>query len=263
MTTIAAFEWLWEGNNLRFILEGFLINLQIAVVAIVISLIVGLGLALARLSANRIASVAAGVWVDVFRNLPLLLLILFLFLWIPQSARNTWEELMPGWMPEAWQSGLMLAGLSGLVLYNSAVLAEIMRAGILSLPRGQREAAQALGLTYRQAMRHVILPQGLRRMVPATVSQLITLTKDTTLVSIIAIVEVMRRARTVTATSGNPFTGGGVEAPILEVFLFVGLLFIIVNYSLSRLSRRLEIREKKRSGSKPDVKVRGLEEQVA
>ena len=62
----------------------------------------------------------------------------------------------------------------------------------------------------------------------------------------------MRRARTVTATSGNPFTGGGVEAPILEVFLFVGLLFIIVNYSLSRLSRRLEIREKKRTGSKPE-----------
>jgi His/Glu/Gln/Arg/opine family amino acid ABC transporter permease subunit len=263
MTAFAAFEWLGEGNNLRFILEGFLINLQIAVVAIVISLIVGLGLALARLSANRIASVAAGVWVDVFRNLPLLLLILFLFLWIPQSARNTWESVMPGWMPEAWQSGLMLAGLSGLVLYNSAVLAEIMRAGILSLPRGQREAAQALGLTYRQAMRHVILPQGLRRMVPATVSQLITLTKDTTLVSIIAIVEVMRRARTVTATSGNPFTGGGVEAPILEVFLFVGLLFIIFNYGLSRLSRRLEIRETGRTGSKPDVKVRGVEGQVA
>ena len=103
---------------------------------------------------------------------------------------------MPSWMPEAWQSGLMLAGLSGLVLYNSAVLAEIMRAGIVSLPRGQSEAAQALGLNYRQAMRHVVLPQGLRRMVPATVSQLITLTKDTTLVSIIAIVEVMRRART-------------------------------------------------------------------
>ena len=83
------------------------------------------------------------------------------------------------------------------------------------------------------------------------------------LVSIIAIVEVMRRARTVTATSGNPFTGGGTEAPILEVFLFVGLLFIIFNYALSRLSRRLEIREKERTGSKPDIEVRGLEEQVA
>ena len=160
---------------------------------------------------------------------------------------------MPSWAPEAFQSGLVLGALLGLVLYNSAVLAEIMRAGIQSLPRGQSEAAQALGLNYRQAMRHVILPQGLRRMVPATVSQLITLTKDTTLVSIIAIVEVMRRARTVTATSGNPFTGGGTEAPILEVFLFVGLLFIIFNYALSRLSRRLEIREKERTGSKPEA----------
>ena len=263
MTFPAFFDWLGAGNNLRFILEGFLINLQIALVAIVLSLIAGLALALLRLSRNRVASVIAGAWVDLFRNLPLLLLILFLFLWIPQSARNAWEGAIPGWAPEAWQSGLMLAGLSGLVLYNSAVLAEIMRAGILSLPRGQAEAAQALGLNYRQAMRRVILPQGLRRMVPATVSQLITLNKDTTLVSIIAITEVMRRARTVTATSGNPFTGGGVEAPILEVFLFVGLLFIIVNFSLSRLSKRLEVRERARTGAAPKPKVRGLEEQVA
>jgi putative glutamine transport system permease protein len=263
MTTFGAFEWVTTGNNLRFILEGFLINLQIAAVAIVLSLTVGLALALLRLSRMQAVSVAAGAWVDVFRNLPLLLLILFLFLWIPQSARDAWESAVPGWAPDAWQSGLMLAGLAGLVLYNSAVLAEIMRAGILSLPRGQREAAQALGMSYRQSMRHVILPQGLRRMVPATVSQLITLNKDTTLVSIIAITEVMRRARTVTATSGNPFTGGGVEAPILEVFVFVGLLFVIVNFALSRLSRRLEIRERSRVGPAPKPKVRGLEEQVA
>ena len=78
------------------------------------------------------------------------------------------------------------------MLYNSAVIAEIMRAGILSLDRGQREAAAALGMSYRQQMRYVVLPQGLRRMVPATVSQLITLNKDTTLVSIIAIQEVVR-----------------------------------------------------------------------
>ena len=263
MTLATAFEWLNSGNNLSFILEGFLINLEIAVVAIVFSLVAGLALALLRLSRNRLASTAAGLWVDLFRNLPLLLLILFLFLWIPQGWRGAWESAMPGWAPDAFQSGLMLAGLSGLVLYNSAVLAEIMRAGILSLPRGQAEAASALGLSYRQSMRHVVLPQGLRRMVPATVSQLITLNKDTTLVSIIAITEVMRRARTVTATSGNPFTGGGVDAPILEVFIFVGLLFIAVNFALSRLSRRLEIRESRRSGSVPKPQVRGLEEQVA
>jgi aspartate/glutamate/glutamine transport system permease protein len=263
MTFATLFEWLGSGNNLRFILEGFLVNLQIAVVAMVLSLLCGLALALLRLSRAPGVPLLTGLWVDLFRNLPLLLLILFLFLWIPQSWRETWEDLMPGWMPEAWQSGLMLAGLGGLVLYNSAVLAEIMRAGILSLPRGQGEAASALGLNYRKRMRHVILPQGLRRMVPATVSQLITLNKDTTLVSIIAIVEVMRRARTVTATSGNPFTGGGVDAPILEVFIFVGVLFIIVNYSLSRLSRRLEVREERKTAGKEKVKVEGVEELVA
>jgi His/Glu/Gln/Arg/opine family amino acid ABC transporter permease subunit len=256
-------DWLTTGNNVRFILEGFLINLQIALVSMVFALILGLALALLRLSRMRAVSVLAGTWIDVFRNLPLIFLILYFALGIPGSWKDAWEDAMPSWAPAAFESGLVLGALLALVLYNSAVLAEIMRAGILSLPRGQREAAQALGLTYRQAMRHVILPQGLRRMVPATVSQLITLTKDTTLVSIIAIVEVMRRARTVTATSGNPFTGGGVEAPILEVFLFVGLLFIIFNYGLSRLSRRLEIRETGRTGSKPDVKVRGVEGQVA
>ena len=261
--TTAVFEWLGSSRNLEFILEGFAINLEIAVVAIVLSLTVGLALALLRLSRNRLVAAVAGAWVDLFRNLPLLLLILFLFLWIPESWRQNWESVIPGWAPEAFQSGLMLAGLSGLVLYNSAVLAEIMRAGILSLPRGQSEAASALGMSYRQRMRHVVLPQGLRRMVPATVSQLITLNKDTTLVSIIAITEVMRRARTVTATSGNPFVGGGVDAPILEVFLFVGLLFIIVNFALSRLSRRLEVRERKRTGTEVKAKVRGLEEQVA
>jgi aspartate/glutamate/glutamine transport system permease protein len=263
MTFATVFEWLGSGNNLRFILEGFLINLEIALVAIVLSLLVGLALALLRLSRTPGVPLITGIWVDVFRNLPLLLLILFLFLWIPQSWRETWEDVMPGWMPEAWQSGLMLAGLGGLVLYNSAVLAEIMRAGILSLPRGQGEAASALGMSYRQRMRHVILPQGLRRMVPATVSQLITLTKDTTLVSIIAIVEVMRRARTVTATSGNPFTGGGIDAPILEVFVFVGLLFIIVNFSLSRVSRRLEVRTRRTAGTTEKPKVEGVEDLVA
>ena len=152
---------------------------------------------------------------------------------------------MPAWAPEAFQSGLVLGALLGLVLYNCAVLAEIMRAGILSLPRGQGEAAAALGMTYRQAMRHVILPQGLRRMVPATVSQLITLNKDTTLVSIIAITEVMRRGRIVTSSSFF----ADVQAPILQVFIFIGVLFVLVNHALSRLSRRLEIRERKITGT--------------
>jgi His/Glu/Gln/Arg/opine family amino acid ABC transporter permease subunit len=251
-------EWLITGNNLRFILEGFAVNLQVAAIAMVFSLLFGLLLALARISRLPIVSVPAGIWVDVWRNLPLIFIILYLALAMPESWRDAYESNVPGFLPEALESGRVLAALLALVLYNSAVLAEIMRSGILSLERGQSEAAAALGLTYRQSMRFVILPQGLRRMVPATVSQLITLNKDTTLVSIIAIQEVMRHGRIV--TSSGFF--GGVQAPILQVFVFVGLLFIAVNLTLSRLSRRLEIRERERTGTTVQ-RVSGLEDQVA
>ena len=251
-------EWLVTGNNFRFLLEGFWINLQIAAVAMVISLALGLTLALLRISKARPVSVTAGIWIDVWRNLPVILVILYVWIVMPDSWARTYEDLVPGFFSEALQSGLVLAALIGLVLYNSAVLAEIMRSGILSLDRGQSDAAYSLGLNYFQAMRRVILPQGLRRMVPATVSQLITLNKDTTLVSIIAIQEVMRHGRIVTGF--NFF--GGVQAPILQVFLFIGLLFIAVNLALSRLSRRLELRERRRSGTtiRP---VAGAEDQTA
>jgi His/Glu/Gln/Arg/opine family amino acid ABC transporter permease subunit len=251
-------RWIVSGNNLTFLLKGFLVNLEIAVIAMLLSLAVGLLLALGRVSKSPAIKIPVGVWIDVWRNVPLILLILYMFLALPESARDAWEAIVPRFFPEALRSGTVLAALLGLVLYNSAVIAEIFRAGIQSLERGQGEAAAALGMTRWKAMRLVILPQGLRRMVPATVSQLITLNKDTTLVSIIAIQEVMRHARIV--TSFGFF--GGVQAPVLQVFIVVGLMFIVVNLLLSRLSRRLEIRERKRTGTKV-APVTGLEDQVA
>jgi His/Glu/Gln/Arg/opine family amino acid ABC transporter permease subunit len=250
-------EWVTTGNNLRFILEGFLINLEVAAIAMVLSLIVGLALALLRLSRIKAVGVIAGVWVDVWRNLPLIFILLYLLLTMPNSWQEAYADAVPSWFPEGLQSGAVLAAVTGLVVYNSAVLAEIMRAGILSLDRGQAEAARALGMSYGQAMRHVVLPQGLRRMVPATVSQLITLNKDTTLIYILTIQEVVRHGRIVTGF--NFF--GGVQAPVLQVFMFIGVLFIIVNLTLSRLSRRLEIRERKRTAAvRP---VREVAEQAA
>src|ERR671918_1424549 len=253
-------EWVTSGNNLRFLLEGFAINLEIAAIAIVLSLIFGLLLALGRLSRLRPLSVAAGVWVDVWRNLPLIFIMLYAFLAAPESWARAWEDNAPGFLPAALQSGRVFAGILALVLYNSAVIAEIMRAGILSLDRGQGEAAASLGLTYPKQLRYVILPQGLRRMVPATVSQLITLNKDNTLVSIIAIQEVMRHGRTL--SSGFTAFVGGVQAPVLQVFIFIGVLFVITNFTLSRLSRRLEIRERKRTGGTAGPVI-GLEDQTA
>ena len=255
-------RWLFTGNNFRFLLSGFWINIQIALVAMVMSLCFGLVLTLLRLSKQRIVSGAAGVWIDVWRNLPLIFIILYLALAIPEPWRDAYQQAVPAWFPTAFQSPFFLAAAVGLTLYNSAVLAEIMRAGIVSLERGQGEAAASIGLRHWQAMRLVVLPQGLRRMVPATVSQLITLNKDTTLVSIIGIQEVMRHARIVISTSGSPFVGTGVDAPLLQVFLTVGVMFVGVNLLLSRLSRRLELRERRRTGV-PAVKVAGLEDQVS
>jgi His/Glu/Gln/Arg/opine family amino acid ABC transporter permease subunit len=254
-------EWLTTGNNLRFLLEGFLVNLEIAAIAIVFSLAVGLLLALARLAKLKPLSIAAGVWIDVWRNLPLIFIILYLALALPAPWKDFYESNVPGFFPEALQSGRVFAGILGLVLYNSAVIAEIMRAGILSLDRGQGEAAASLGLTYPQQLRYVILPQGLRRMVPATVSQLITLNKDTTLVSIIAIQEVMRHGR-ILSSGLAVFTGEDVQAPLLQVFVFIGALFVVTNYALSRVSRRLEVRERKRTGGTAGPVI-GLEDQTA
>jgi putative glutamine transport system permease protein len=251
-------EWVTTGNNFRFLVEGFLVNLEIAAIGIVFSLIFGLLLALMRISKLPLVSIPAGIWVDVWRNLPLIFIILYLALVLPSSWRQAYGDNVPAFFPEALQNELVLGALLGLILYNSAVLCEIMRSGILSLDRGQREAAASLGLTYVQQMRFVILPQGLRRMVPATVSQLITLNKDTTLVSIIAIQEVVRHGSSV--TSANFF--GGVQAPILQVFILIGAFFVDVNFPLSRLSRRLEFRERKRTGTKLR-RVAGLEDQVA
>ncbi len=251
-------EWLVTANNARFIFEGFLVNLQLALIAMVFALAVGLALALARISRSPVLRFVAATWIDVWRNLPLIFIILYLALALPESWRDAYENNAPQLLPDVLQTGRVFAALLALVLYNSAVLAEIMRAGIQSLDRGQGEAAAALGLSYRQRMRFVILPQGLRRMVPATVSQLITLNKDTTLVSIIAIQEVMRHGRIVTGF--NFF--GGVQAPVLQVFIFIGLLFVATNLALSRLSRRLEIRERARTGTTVEP-IGGLEDQVA
>ena len=168
-------KWLFSGNNFWFLLRGFWINIQIAFVAMVLSLTIGLVLALLRVSTRRVMSRVAGLWVAVWRNLPLIFTILYFFLVMPESWRDAYERWVPEWFPTAFQTPFFLAAVIGLTLYNSAVLAEIMRAGIVSLERGQGEAAASIGLRHWQAMRLVVLPQGLRRMVPATVSQLIAL----------------------------------------------------------------------------------------
>jgi glutamate transport system permease protein len=138
------------------------------------------------------------------------------------------------------------------VLYNSAVLAEIFRAGILSLDRGQTEAAEAIGLGYWQTMGLVLIPQAVRRMVPAIVSQLVTLLKDTSLGFVVPYEELLRRGNILGQFSRN----------VLQSLFVVALIYLVVNLILSRIARRLEVRQRRRYGAGA-IRVAGNEELAA
>ncbi len=153
-------KWLGAGRNLRFLIEGFLVNIEIALIAMLLALMLGLVLALLRISKKRSISLPTSIWIDIWRNLPLLLIMFYLFLALPKGLKSGFEDIVPQFLPEAFHTSAILAAIGGLTLYNSAVIAEIMRAGIQSLERGQGEAAASLGLSYRKALRLVILPQG-------------------------------------------------------------------------------------------------------
>ena len=232
-------EWeLWEPLTqwaiVKFLLLGLVATLRVAAVSMVLVLVVGGLMALGRLARNPPVRWLAGIYVEFFRAVPLLLLIYFSARGLPRLD----VDLSAFWY-------LVL----GLVAYNSAVLAEIFRAGILSLDRGQTEAAYAIGLSYWQAMLFVVIPQAVRRMVPAIVSQLVTLLKDTSFGFVLPFEELLRRGEITGEFGRNP----------LQVFVFVALVYVVVNGSLSQVARRLEVRQRRRYHAAP-IEVTGVEE---
>ena len=131
----------------------------------------------------------------------------------------------------------------GLVLYNSAMLAEVFRAGILSLDKGQSEAAYSLGMTYWQAMAVVVIPQAARRMLPSVVSQLVALLKDTALGYVVTYEELLRRAR----------IGGEYYHNSLQMLVVAATMYFVINYMLSRFARWLESRQRRKLRAAPQV----------
>ena len=206
-----------------FLVEGLLISLQIAVISMAISLIVGVLTAVGRLSSLAPVRWPCAVYIEGFRATPLLLMMFFVFF---GSARA------------GIALGPITAAIIALTLYNGAVVAEIVRAGILSISAGILEATRSLGLSHLQSMRYVAVPMALRRMAPGVVSQLITLFKDTSLASVLSVLELSRRARVIydTPTYGNP----------LEVLTVVSILYFLPSYALSLLAQRLEIGPERR-----------------
>jgi glutamate transport system permease protein len=214
-----------RGDLLELLGRGLVATLRAALVAMVLAMAVGGLLAVARLSRQRWLAVPAGAWVELFRGLPLLLVILFLFLGLPAAGVT---------ISTFW------ALVGGLTLYNSAVIGEIFRAGVLSLPKGQTEAAYAIGLRRGQTLRLILIPQAVRRMLPALISQLVTLLKDTSLGFVIAYAELLRTGRNAVEFLGGPYS--------IPVYTAIAALYIAVNASLSFLARWLDHRTRSQLG---------------
>ncbi|HUG55453.1 MAG TPA: amino acid ABC transporter permease [Candidatus Limnocylindrales bacterium] len=206
-----------------FFKDGLVETLTLSLASIVLSFGVALVFALGRLSSRWYLRLPSIAYIEMVRALPVLLLIVYFGI----KGSALFQPIFgPDFdLPRFW------AGVLGLSMYTSAVLAEIIRAGILSLPRGQREAAAALGLSYPRTLRFVILPQALRLMVPAMMSQLTTIIKDTSLVGTIGVFELLRQGRTIYTQFFNP----------IEVLLIVALIYFVVCFTLSQLSRRFEV----------------------
>lgn len=216
---------LTNPDLVEFLAKGLWANVKAALVAMALALVFGAVFALGRLSRNPLVRHPAAAVVEFFRALPQLLLILGAAIVMPRYGLelDTFVYL-----------------IVGLTLYQGSVLAEIFRAGILSLDRGQSEAACSVGLTYRQVMALVVIPQAVRRMLPSIVSQLVTLFKDTSLGFVIGYEEMLRRGKFATVEFGES---------LLQIYLLVAVVFIAVNIALSRLARWLEGRQQRKYGA--------------
>lgn len=244
-------EWeLWkpfftEGDVwTTWLLPGLYDTITMAVVAMLIALPLGAALGIGRLSDHAWIRVPAAGVVEFFRAIPVLVLIIF-----ANQAYAEWSDLDPDQRP-------MYAVVTGLVLYNASVLAEIVRAGVLALPRGQADAAQAIGMRKGQVMRSVLLPQAVTAMLPAIVSQLVVIVKDTALGgALLRTTDLMGVSSTITANYAN----------ILATMTVVAVLYILLNFLLTSFASWLEgrVRRGKRTTGAVVMTGPGMEQGAA
>lgn len=213
-------------NNFNFlILQGFFGvgafaggTLRLALPAIVFGSVLGTFIGLARLARSPWINLPALIYVEFFRGVPLVMVIFWFWFIVPVLAGKSLPEYS--------------VALTAFVIFEAAYLGEIVRAGIQSVPHGQLQAATATGLSRAQMMRHVVLPQALRNMIPALVTQFIVLLKDTSLASIIGYVDLTKAAQIVNNREIRP----------LELYLFIAVIYWLCSYAMSRYAAFLETR---------------------
>lgn len=211
-------------NSWGYILEGVKYTIELTVITAIGGLILGTGLALCRLSTSKILSEFSKLYTNLMRAVPLVLVLFWFFLLVPEVLK-----VLLG-LDHPVMIGAEMTAIITFVLFEAAYFAEIMRAGIQSVSKGQMSAAMALGLRYGQTMRYVILPQAVRNMLPVLLTQTIILFQDTSLVYVI---------------SGNDFMGAVSkiaqrDGQLVLMYSFAAVCYLTVSVSLSMLVRRLQ-----------------------
>lgn len=228
---------LWK----TYVLPGIEGTLTAAAISIVLAMILGFLLGVGRLSHNGPIRWFCSVFVEFFRAVPVLIMMIFAF------ALFALYDVFPS-------KQLALAGvITGLTLYNGAVIAEIVRAGVTSLPRGQAEAASALGLRWGQTMRAILLPQAITSMLPVLISQLVVVLKDTAIGYQITFVEMVRQGTQVGSAYGN----------YVPALIVIAVLMISVNFALSAAATRLEKRLRRSSRAPRPLDPQAIEQEGA
>ena len=219
-------DWSVIASNAKFLLLQGLLGfgrfsggtLRLAIPAIFFGFVVGVILGLARLANRRWVHYPAAIYIEFIRGIPLVMVIFWFWFIVPLMLRRP--------VPEYW------IALTAFVMFEGAYIGEIVRAGIQSVPKGQVDAAIATGLSYFQTMWSVVLPQAIRNMIPSLVTQFIVLFKDTSLASIIGMMDLTKAAQTVSQRELRPF----------EMYAFIAVVYWVFTYGMSVFSRWLEIR---------------------
>ena len=217
------FDWSSIPSSLPFLLDGMLVSLEITAVALVIGILWGTVLAILRLSPVAPLRWFAAGYVNLFRAVPLVMVLLWFFLLVPQVLTQVFKL-------DPTTDVRMASALVGFALFEAAYYSEIIRAGIQSVPKGQLAAATALGLSRMQAMRLVILPQAFRNMVPLLLTQGIVLFQDTSLVYVSALADFF----------GSAYKVGDRDGRLVEMLLFAGGVYFVLCFALSRWVQSLQ-----------------------
>lgn len=217
-------DWSSIPQSLPFLLQGLTVTLKVAGVAMVVGIVWGTVLAVLRIGSNRWLAQAATLYVNLFRSVPLVMVILWFYLIVPQALKALFGEDIGDIR--------LVSAMVAFTLFEAAYYSEIIRAGIQSMPRGQMSAALALGFTPMQAMRTVILPQAFRNMVPLLLTQAVILFQDTSLVYVVGLADFF----------GAAYKVGDRDGRIVEMLLFAGAVYFVICFSVSRIVKNLQTR---------------------